>query len=79
MDILVYVGVVITLTQVCKTAFGIATRWIPFVALLIGAVFFAIAYFSGVVTINYQSIMDLVVGILSAMGLYSGTKAVLGN
>lgn len=79
MDIIVYVGVVISLTQVLKTAFGISTRYIPLVALLIGALFFGVAYLTGVTTINYQDIMNAIVGIFSAMGLYSSVKAVSGN
>lgn len=79
MDILIYTGVVITLTQVLKTAFGIATKYIPLVALLIGALFFGLAYITGATQIDYQSIMNAIVGIFSAMGLYSGVKATLRN
>lgn len=79
MDILIYTGVVITTTQVLKTAFGIKSKYIPLVALAIGALFFGVAYLTGVTKIGYQEIMNAVVGIFSAMGLYSSAKAVSGN
>ena len=79
MDILVYTGVVIALTQVLKTAFGITSKYIPLVALAVGAFFFGIAYLTGETKIGYQEIMNAVVGIFSAMGLYSSAKAVSGN
>ncbi|HAS92267.1 MAG TPA: hypothetical protein DCS12_08560 [Clostridiales bacterium] len=75
MDILVYTAVVVTITQVFKTAFAIESKFIPFVALGIGALFFAVACFFGATTLEYQSIMDALVGILSAMGLYSSIKS----
>jgi len=79
MDIAVVVVVVVVLTQLLKVAFLIPSRFIPLVALAIGAVFYALAYFTGSVTLDFKTIMDVLVGILSAMGLYSGAKAVAGK
>lgn len=77
MDIIVYVGVVLALTQVLKTAIGIKAKYVPLVALLVGGLFYTVAVLTNVATLDYQSIMDVVVGILSAMGLYSGVKATI--
>lgn len=79
MNISVYVVVVMALTQLLKSAFTIPTRFIPLIALGIGALFYAIACITGAATFDYQSIIDVLVGILSAMGLYSGAKAVSGK
>ena len=74
MDILIYTGVVLTLTQVLKSAFGITSKFIPLVALLIGALFYSVAVLTGVAVLDYTSIMNAIIGIFSAMGLYSGVK-----
>ena len=75
MDILVYTAVVLSCTQIIKTAFGIAKRFVPILALGIGGIFFVVAYFTGAVTFDFTSIMNAIVGVLTAMGLYSGVKA----
>ena len=76
MDIIVYLGVVLSVTQIFKKAFGITSKFVPLVALLVGSVFYAIAVLTGVATLDYQSIINAVAGILSAMGLYSSTKTI---
>lgn len=77
MDILVYTGVVLTITQILKKALRIESKFVPLVALLIGGLFFLTAYILGAVTLDYTSIMNAFVGILSAMGIYSGYSATL--
>ena len=77
MNILVYTGVVLALTQVLKSAFGIKSKFVPLVALFVGAVFYVLAYFTGVVSFGYEPIIEALVGILSAIGVYSGVKNTL--
>lgn len=77
MDILIYTGVVLTLTQVLKSALGITSKFVPLVALLIGALFYIVAIFTGATTFDYTSMMNAIIGIFSAMGLYSGVKSTI--
>lgn len=75
MDILIYTAVVLSCTEIVKVAFVITKKFVPFVALMFGALFFVMAYQLGAVTLDYSSIMEALVGVLSAMGIYSGIRA----
>ena len=77
MDILIFSGVVIALTQVAKIAFGVVKRYIPLVALLIGAGLFTLAIYGGAVDFSYQSVIEALVSVLTALGIYSGVKTTL--
>lgn len=75
MDILIYTGVVLSCTEIFKISFGITKRFVPLLALGFGALFFIVAYQLGAVNLDYSSIMEALVGVLSAMGIYSGIRA----
>ena len=78
MDILIFAGVVMALTQVVKIASGVTKRYIPLVALMIGAMLYTLAITSGAVTFSYESIIEALVSVLTALGVYSGAKATAG-
>lgn len=79
LDTLILAGLVITFTQIFKKAFGIATRYVPVVAIIV--MFIIIASYSVIdgVAINWLMIQNSLVETFTAMGLYSSAKAIIGK
>lgn len=78
MNILIFSGIVMAVTEVIKLALGVTGRYIPLVALLVGVAFFTLAYITGEVALDYNSIVSALVSVLTALGLYSGVKNTAG-
>jgi len=71
----VITALVIGLVQVAKTT-GLPTRWCPVLALVLGVVITTVlSFFAGA---SDAVITGLIIG-LTAVGLYSGTKATVGK
>lgn len=79
MDIVILGAIVLGLVQVVKSTFGITSRYIPVVTLVITALLFAVYMVIENVPVNWESIQNAIIVALSAMGLWSGTKAVAGK
>lgn len=79
MNTLIFAGVVMALTQVIKIAFVPNKRFIPLIAVIIGMLLYGIGILTGDFSVSFNSIIDSLIAVLSALGLYSGVKASVGK
>lgn len=77
---LLLAGIVLTLVEILKRTFGITSRYIPIVSIGVMILIMLAAWiYAGFPKIPLETIGTNLVAVLTAMGLYSGTKATLGK
>ena len=80
MNTLILAGLVLSVVQVLKVTFGITKRYIPIVSILVMVVIIIASWiYSGYPKIPLDILTTDLVAVLTAMGLWSGTKAVIGK
>ena len=79
MDLIILGGLVVGLVQLVKITFGVTSRYIPIATLLITVALFGIYLFVTKAPVNWEVIQNGLIVALSAIGLWSGTKAVAGK
>lgn len=77
---LILAGLILSIVQVLKSTFGITKRYIPIVSLILMALVVTGGWiYLGYPKIPLENLMNDLVAVLTAMGLWSGTKSVLGK
>lgn len=79
MDLIIIGAIVVGLVQLFKETFSIVSRYIPIVTLVITIVLFGIFLWVTGTQVNWEVIQNGLIVALTAMGLWSGTKAVAGK
>jgi hypothetical protein len=79
MDMILIGAVVLGLVEAIKIATNIASRYIPIVTLLVTGILVALFVLLTKSEISWEIVQNGLIIALSATGLWSGTKAVLGK
>lgn len=79
MDLIIIGAIVVGLVQLFKETFGIVSRFIPIVTLIVTVVLFGIFLWVTGSPVDWEVIQNGLIVALTAMGLWSGTKAVAGK
>jgi uncharacterized membrane protein len=79
MDLVILSGLVLGLIQVVKITTGLSSRYIPIATLLLTFGLISIFLLVNGSSLNWELIQNGLIVSLSAMGLWSGTKAVAGK
>ena len=79
MDIIIFSAIVVGLVQLFKTTFNITSRYIPVVTLVVTALIFVTYMKIEHIALNWEAIQNAIIIVLSATGLWSGGKAVIGK
>lgn len=80
MNTILLAGVILVLVEIVKKTFNLSSRYIPIVSLgLMALVMLAFWVLSGYPAIPAEQFLTNLVAVLTAMGLYSGTKATIGK
>ena len=79
MDLIIVGAIVVGLVQLFKETFSIVSRYIPIVTLITTVVLFGIFLWVTGAQVIWEVIQNGLIVALTAMGLWSGTKAVAGR
>lgn len=77
---LLLAGLILTIVQIIKVTFGVTARYIPALSLLLMALIMFVGWvYLGYPKIPLETILTNLVAVLTAMGIWSGTKATIGK
>lgn len=79
MDLIILGGIVLGLVELFKITFIIPARYIPIVTLIITVLLYAVYLSITSTAVSWDIIQNGLIVALTAMGLWSGTKAVVGK
>lgn len=78
--LLLLAGLILTLTEIFKRTFGIKSRYIPMLSLIIMALIMLGGWaYLGFPKIELDIILRNLSAVLTAMGIWSGVKATIGK
>lgn len=78
-DIIILGAIVVGLIQVLKTSFNIPARFIPIITLVVTFGILALNLYVENIPITWEVLQNGFIIGLSALGLWSGTKATIGK
>ena len=79
MDLVIFSALLVGLIQLLKVTFKISARWTPIITLLTSVVLFAVFMIIEDVAVSWEIVQNILIVALSAMGFWSGTKAIAGR
>lgn len=79
MDLIILGGIVLGLVELLKITFIIPARYIPIVTLIVTVLLYAVYLSITSTVVSWDIIQNGLIVALTAMGLWSGTKAVVGK
>lgn len=79
MDLIILGGIVLGLVELFKITFIIPARYIPIVTLIVTVLLYAVYLSITSTVVSWDIIQNGLIVALTAMGLWSGTKAVVGK
>lgn len=79
MDLIVISGIILGVTQLAKTTFGISSRYVPITSFLISCLIFAGALMLNDFPLTWDFVASALVVSLSAIGMYSGVKSTIAK
>lgn len=79
MDLIILGGIVLGLVELLKITFIISARYIPIVTLIVTVLLYAVYLSITSTVVSWDIIQNGLIVALTAMGLWSGTKAVVGK
>jgi hypothetical protein len=79
MDLIILGGIVLGLVELFKITFIIPARYIPIVTLIVTVLLYAVYLSITSTAVSWDIIQNGLIVALTAMGLWSGTKAVVGK
>ncbi len=80
MNIIIVAGIILTVVQILKVTFNVGSRYIPILSFGVMIVLFISGWFYlGQPKVALDVIINNIESVLIAMGLWSGTKALIGK
>lgn len=79
MDLIILGAIVLGLVELFKITFIIPARYIPIVTLIVTVLLYAVYLNITSTVVSWDIIQNGLIVALTAMGLWSGTKAVVGK
>lgn len=79
MDLIILGAIVLGLVELFKITFIIPARYIPIVTLIVTVLLYVVYLSITSTVVSWDIIQDGLIVALTAMGLWSGTKAVAGK
>jgi len=79
MDLIILGAIVLGLVELFKITFIIPARYIPIVTLIVTVLLYAVYLSITSTVVSWDIIQNGLIVALTAMGLWSGTKAVVGK
>lgn len=79
MDLIILGAIVLGLVELLKITFIIPARYIPIVTLIVTVLLYAVYLNITSTVVSWDIIQNGLIVALTAMGLWSGTKAVVGK
>lgn len=79
MDLIILGAIVLGLVELLKITFIIPARYIPIVTLIVTVLLYAVYLSITSTVVSWDIIQNGLIVALTAMGLWSGTKAVVGK
>lgn len=80
MNTLLLAGLILTIVQILKVTLRITARYIPIVSIGVMALLMLAGWvYTGYPKIPIETLLTNLVAVLTAMGIWSGTKATIGK
>ena len=79
MDLIILGAIVLGLVELIKITFAITSRYLPIATLIVTVILFAVYLKVTNSAVSWEVIQNGLIVALTAMGLWSGTKAVVGK
>lgn len=79
MNIIILGAIVLAITQLVKITVNMTSRYVPLTSLIVALAIFLLAAVLSKTTVSWDLVQNAIITGLTAGGLWSGTKATIGE